>query len=81
MSFESLGKDKSTVLSGMVGHPVFSTHLLISRILTLNLTKGKFSFRNQGRDFASSPWKRLGSVEKLLESDILEQGDLSFPVL
>ena len=65
----------------MVGHPVFSTLLLISRLLTLNLTKSKFSFRNQGRDFASSPWKHLGSVEKLLESDILEQGDLSLPVL
>lgn len=73
--------DKSTVLSGSIGNPVLCPPADFSYLLTLNLTKGRLSFRNWELEFTQSPWKSHGSVKEFLESDILGEGDLVLPLL
>ena len=67
----------------MAGWVVLSSciHLLISLLISLDLTKGGVGPRNWGHGFEQSWWKCLSGVKGCLESDNLGRGDRASSLL
>lgn len=65
--FEDLVKDKSTVVSGNVGHSVLHPPADFSSPDPEH-DQGRVRLRNWGCGFAQSLWEGLGSIKERLES-------------
>lgn len=77
--FEGLVKDKSTVMSGNVGHSVLHPSADFSSP-DPERDQGRVRLRNWGCGFAQSLWECLGSIRERLESGNLGQGDQALPL-